>query len=48
MTYRGAFSHALLVVVTATLVLAAGIAGAAKLNSQNLTQQVIDAEILAR
>ena len=44
MTYRGAFSHALLVIMTAALVLVAGIAGAAKLNSQNLTQLIVDSE----
>jgi hypothetical protein len=44
MTYRGAFNHVLLVIVTATLVLAAGIAGAAKLNSQNLTQLITESE----
>lgn len=44
MTIRGAFRHVLLGVVSAALVLAAGLAGAAKLNSQNLTQLIAESE----
>lgn len=44
MTIRGAFKHMLLGVVSAALVLAAGLAGAAKLNSQNLTQLIAESE----
>ena len=44
MTIRGAFKHVLLGVVSAALVLAAGLAGAAKLNSQNLTQLIAESE----
>ena len=44
MTIRGAFRHVLLGVVSAALVLAAGLSGAAKLNSQNLTQLIAESE----
>ena len=44
MTIRGAFKPMLLGVVSAALVLAAGLAGAAKLNSQNLTQLIAESE----
>lgn len=44
MTIRGAFKQMLLGVVSAALVLAAGLAGAAKLNSQNLTQLIAESE----
>ena len=44
MTNRGAFRNMLLGFVSAALVLAAGLAGAAKLNSQNLTQLIAESE----
>ena len=44
MTNRSAFRHMLLGVVSAALVMAAGLAGAAKLNSQNLTQLIAESE----
>ena len=44
MTNRGAFRNMLLGFVSAALVMAGGLAGAAKLNSQNLTQLIAESE----